>query len=59
LLGGGKTVMIAEYISVQILDALNWGTGSMLATALLVAVLVILAVLSRFANLREVFGAKA
>lgn len=59
LLGGGKTVMIAEYISVQILDALNWGTGSMLATTLLVAVLVILAVLSRFANLREVFGAKA
>jgi putative spermidine/putrescine transport system permease protein len=59
LLGGGKTVMIAEYISVQILDALNWGTGTMLATTLLVAVLAILALLSRFANLREIFGAKA
>ena len=59
LLGGGKTVMIAEYISVQILDALNWGVGSMLAGALLLAVIAILALLSRFANLREVFGAKA
>jgi putative spermidine/putrescine transport system permease protein len=59
LLGGGKTVMIAEYIAVQILDTLNWGTGSMLAGALLLAVIAILALLSRFANLREVFGAKA
>jgi putative spermidine/putrescine transport system permease protein len=59
LLGGGKTVMIAEYISVQILDALNWGTGAMLATTLLLAVVAILAVVSRFANLRAAFGAKA
>jgi putative spermidine/putrescine transport system permease protein len=59
LLGGGKTVMIAEYISVQILTALNWGNAAMLATALLAAVLVILAVVSRFASLREIFGVKA
>ena len=58
LLGGGKTVMVAEYISVQILDALNWGAGTMLATTLLLAVVLILAVVSRFANLREIFGAK-
>ena len=58
LLGGGKTVMVAEYISVQILDALNWGAGTMLATTLLLAVVMILAVVSRFANLREIFGAK-
>jgi putative spermidine/putrescine transport system permease protein len=59
LLGGGKTVMLAEYISVQILDALNWGTGSMLATTLLVAVIAILAVVSRFADLRALYGAKS
>ena len=59
LLGGGKAAMLAEYIAVQILDTLNWGTGSMLAGALLLAVIAILALLSRFANLREVFGAKA
>lgn len=56
LLGGGKTVMIAEYISVQILDALNWGTGTMLAVTLLGTVVLILAAVSRFANLREIFG---
>jgi putative spermidine/putrescine transport system permease protein len=59
LLGGGKTVMIAEYISVQILEALNWGTGTMLATTLLLAVMVLLAIVARFADLRQVFGAKA
>jgi putative spermidine/putrescine transport system permease protein len=59
LLGGGKTVMIAEYITVQIMEALNWGTGSMLAATLLVAVIALLAAVSRFANLRDVFGAKA
>jgi putative spermidine/putrescine transport system permease protein len=58
LLGGGKTVMIAEYISVQILDALNWGTGTMLAATLLMAVILILATVSRFVDLREIFGAK-
>ncbi len=58
LLGGGKTVMVAEYIAVQIVDALNWGAGTMLATTLLFAVIIILAVVSRFANLREIFGAK-
>ncbi|HEX2887736.1 ABC transporter permease [Vineibacter terrae] len=59
LLGGGKTVMIAEYIAVQIMEALNWGTGSMLAVTLLVGVIALLAAVSRFANLREVFGAKS
>jgi putative spermidine/putrescine transport system permease protein len=59
LLGGGKTVMIAEYISVQILEALNWGTGTMLATTLLLAVMLLLAIVARFADLRQVFGAKA
>jgi putative spermidine/putrescine transport system permease protein len=59
LLGGGKTVMIAEYISIQIIEALNWGTGSMLAATLLFAVVALLVLVSRFANLREVFGAKA
>jgi putative spermidine/putrescine transport system permease protein len=59
LLGGGKTVMIAEYISVQIIEALNWGVGTMLATTLLIAVMLLLAVVARFADLRQVFGAKA
>ena len=59
LLGGGKTVMIAEYISVQVLDTLNWGGGAILATTLLVAVIGLLALLSRVTNLSKAFGVKA
>ncbi|MBV8166764.1 MAG: ABC transporter permease [Alphaproteobacteria bacterium] len=59
LLGGGKTVMIAEYVSVQILDALNWGVGSMLAATLLATVVLLLATVSRVTNLGRLFGAAA
>jgi len=58
LLGGGKTIMIAEYIAAQINDTLNWGLGSMLATALLLAIFALLAVMSVFVDLRKVFGVK-
>jgi putative spermidine/putrescine transport system permease protein len=58
LLGGGKTIMIAEYIAVQITDTLNWGLGTMLATALLLTVFGLLAVMSFFVDLRKVFGVR-
>ena len=58
LLGGGKTVMISEYIAVQINDTLNWGLGSMLATTLLLAIFALLAVMAVFVDLRKVFGVK-
>ena len=38
LLGGGRVLMVAEYISQQILDLLRWGVGTMLATSLVVAI---------------------
>jgi putative spermidine/putrescine transport system permease protein len=58
LLGGGKTIMIAEYIAVQITDTLNWGLGTMLATSLLLTVFALLAVMSFFVDVRKVFGVK-
>ena len=58
LLGGGKTVMIAEYIALQITDTLNWGLATALATTLLIAVLAILAAAARVVDLRQVFGVK-
>jgi putative spermidine/putrescine transport system permease protein len=58
LLGGGKTIMLAEYIAVQVNDTLNWGLGAMLATTLLITVVLLLCLLARFASLREVFGIK-
>jgi len=58
LLGGGKTIMIAEFIAVQITDTLNWGLGTMLATALLLTVFALLASLAFFVDLRKVFGVR-
>jgi putative spermidine/putrescine transport system permease protein len=58
LLGGGKTIMIAEYIAVQINDTLNWGLASMLAATLLLAIFALLAALGAFVDLRKVFGVK-
>jgi putative spermidine/putrescine transport system permease protein len=58
LLGGGRILMIAEYISIQILDVVRWGIGTMLATTLVGAIFLMLAALSRVVDLRHVFGAK-
>jgi putative spermidine/putrescine transport system permease protein len=58
ILGGGKTLMVAEYVSVQILQTIRWGVGSMLAVTLLLIVLGLLAVMSRVVDLRALFGAK-
>jgi putative spermidine/putrescine transport system permease protein len=32
ILGGGKTLMVAEWIKLQILDLIRWGLGAMMAT---------------------------
>jgi putative spermidine/putrescine transport system permease protein len=56
ILGGGKVVMIAEFIRAQFERSLRWGFASMLATTLLAAVLLALGVASRFVDLRGVVG---
>ena len=57
ILGGGRTLMVAEYIKLQILDLIRWGVGTMMASVLLIGIFVLLAVLSRVVDLRRVFGA--
>jgi putative spermidine/putrescine transport system permease protein len=57
ILGGGKTLMVAEYISVMITETLDWGLGTMLATTLMLAVFLMLLMLSRVVDLRRLFGA--
>jgi putative spermidine/putrescine transport system permease protein len=59
ILGGGKTLMVAEWIGLQILDLIRWGLGTMMATVLVVAILVMLTVFSRVVDLRRVFGSGA
>jgi putative spermidine/putrescine transport system permease protein len=56
VLGGGKVLMVAEYISVQILVTLRWGTAAMLGVLLLAGVLSLLFIMSRFMKLSTVFG---
>ena len=59
ILGGGKVLMIAEYISVQLLVTLRWGTAAMLAALMLFGVLAMLWIMSRFMKLGRVFGGAA
>jgi len=56
ILGGGRTMMIAEYIKLQILDLIRWGLGTMMASTLLIAILLLLALVSRLVDIRRVFG---
>ena len=52
-------MMVGEYISVQILDILRWGLGTMLAAVMVVAILADVGVFSRVVDLRRLFGARA
>ncbi len=56
VLGGGKVLMVAEYIYVQLLVTLQWGTAAMLAALMLFGVLSLLYVMSRFMKVSTVFG---
>ena len=58
-LGGGKVLMVAEYISVQLLVTLKWGTAAMLASLMLFGVMALLWIMSRFMKLSSVFGGAA
>jgi putative spermidine/putrescine transport system permease protein len=58
ILGGGRVVMIAEYVSIQILQTVRWGIGTMMASVLLLATVALLAAMSRVVDIRQLFGAK-
>jgi putative spermidine/putrescine transport system permease protein len=58
ILGGGRVLLVSEYIGVQILNTIRWGLATMLASTLLVCVLLLLAALSRLVDLRNLFGAR-
>ncbi len=57
ILGGNRILMIAQYISIQILDVVRWGLGAMLATVLMATVLGLMALLARILDFRRLFGA--
>jgi putative spermidine/putrescine transport system permease protein len=58
ILGGGKTIMVAEYIDHTVQESLRWGVGTMIATTLIGTIFLMLFVLGRVVDLRTLFGAK-
>jgi putative spermidine/putrescine transport system permease protein len=56
ILGGGRVVMIAEYLRVSFEETLRWGYATMLASTLLVVLCVALAILAKIVDLKKVFG---
>lgn len=56
ILGAGRVLMIAEYISVQISSTLRWGVATALSTLMLVAVGVLVAIALRHPAMRAAFG---
>jgi putative spermidine/putrescine transport system permease protein len=54
VLGGGKVVMVAEYIKVQIDETVRWGLATMMATTLLILVLASLALAARAVGLGRI-----
>ncbi|WGF87908.1 ABC transporter permease [Marinivivus vitaminiproducens] len=58
LMGGGKVVMISEYIWFSMEQTLRWGLATMLATTLLIAVMALIALMSRFVDMKQMYGAK-
>ncbi len=56
VLGGGKQMMIANFIELQFGQGRNWPLGSALSMALLVVVMVALLIYVRFANRENAHG---
>jgi putative spermidine/putrescine transport system permease protein len=59
LLGAGRTVMVAEYISVQITNTLRWGVATALSTVLLLVVGAIVLLAMRRPALRAAFQGRS
>ena len=57
ILGGGRTLMAAEYINVQIHDLVRWGLGTMVASTLVIVVGVLVFLLGRVVDIGRLFGA--
>lgn len=58
LLGGGRTLMAAEYINVQIHELLRWGLGAMVASTLAIVVVALVLGLGRVVDLGRLFGGR-
>ncbi|WP_226576098.1 ABC transporter permease [Acuticoccus sediminis] len=58
LLGGGKVVMVAEYVRISLEQTLRWGLAAMLASTMLIATLALALLMGRVVDVRTMTGAK-
>lgn len=56
ILGGGRVVMLAESVSVAILQTVRWGFGAAQSVVLLVLTLVLIGIMARTVGLKRGFG---
>lgn len=56
ILGGGRSVMIAEYIYVQVFQTVNWGLAGAISVMLVVIVAALIATFLRLTNVRKLVG---
>lgn len=56
ILGAGRVLMVAEYISVQISNTLRWGVATALSTCMLAFVIALIALAMRLPAFRAAFG---
>jgi putative spermidine/putrescine transport system permease protein len=57
ILGGGKLLMVAEYISISVLQTVRWGLAAALSVVLLSFTLLLIAVLARVMDVQKALGA--
>jgi putative spermidine/putrescine transport system permease protein len=57
ILGGGRVVMLAEYVSVTVLETLRWGFAAAQAVVLLVLTLLVLGVAGRLLGAKRILPA--
>lgn len=56
ILGGGRVVMLSEYVSISVLQTLRWGLASALSVVLLIATLALLWIVSKVIGVRRLLG---
>lgn len=56
ILGGGRVVMLAESVSVAILQTVRWGFGAAQSVVLLMLTLVLIGIMARTVGLKKGFG---
>ena len=56
ILGGGRVIMVSEYVSVNVLQTLRWGVAAAQATVLLAVTLIAVGLLARTVGLRRALG---